>query len=380
DFATVFSHAILLALFSWLSMGYLRGAVIRPLGATDAADLDVTESPDKPGTHFSDVVADAGEPAVSLPDNRTVVEHLNASDESAVTNTEANEPATESREEWTWSNFTNSILPPAFTLGTIEVGVILGAMNLLFLSFVIVQIPYLFGGMDFVQTTPDFKLAEYARRGFGELVTVSALVLPMLLVGQWLIRQEARRAQLLFKVLASTQIALLFVIMASAVERLVILTGPLGYGMTTIRLYPMIFMSWLAVVFVWFGLTVLRGYRQHFAWGALWSAFVVLAATHVLNPDAFIVKTNLELMRQGRSFDAAYNRQLSDDAVPTLIRALDEMSETDRLVTFRNLQSRYCHHRSEDLRSWNLDRAKASAALAQYGDQLASQPCGPDGD
>jgi len=31
------------------------------------------------------------------------------------------------------------------TLGTVEVGLILGLMNLLFVSFVIVQVPYLFG-------------------------------------------------------------------------------------------------------------------------------------------------------------------------------------------------------------------------------------------
>src|SRR2546423_1610091 len=127
--------------------------------------------------------------------------------------------------KWTWSDISNTILPKAFTLGTTEVAVILGLMNLLFLSFVIVQVPYLFGGMELVQNTPDFKLAEYARRGFGELVAVSALVLPTLLVGQWLIRKKNPFAQKLFRVLAGVQIALLFVIMASAVQRLVLLTG-----------------------------------------------------------------------------------------------------------------------------------------------------------
>ncbi len=66
--------------------------------------------------------------------------------------------------------------------------IILGLVDLLFLSFVIVQVPYLFGGMDLVQSTPDFKLADYARRGFGELVAVAALVLPMLLVSHWLLQ------------------------------------------------------------------------------------------------------------------------------------------------------------------------------------------------
>src|SRR5687768_18426844 len=98
--------------------------------------------------------------------------------------------------------------------------------------------------------TPDLGLAEYARRGFGELVAVSALVLPLLLAVHWLIKKEDKLAGTLFKILAGVQIAMLFVIMASAVQRLVILTGNLGYGLTTVRLYPMIFMSWLAIVFI----------------------------------------------------------------------------------------------------------------------------------
>src|SRR5678815_6124206 len=92
--------------------------------------------------------------------------------------------------------------------------------------------------MDFIQQAPDFKLADYARRGFGELVAVSALVLPMLLASHWLLRREAGKTEKIFKVLAGIQIGLLFVIMASAVQRLVLLTGELGYGMTTVRLYP----------------------------------------------------------------------------------------------------------------------------------------------
>jgi hypothetical protein len=235
--------------------------------------------------------------------------------------------------------------------------VILGLMNLLFLAFVIVQVPYLFGGMELVQNTPDFKLAEYARRGFGELVAVSALVLPVLLAGHWLIRRENPFTEKLFKVLAGVQIGLLFVIMASAVQRLVLLTGNLGYGMTTVRLYPLIFMTWLAIVFVWFGATVLRGARQYFAWGALWSAFLILGATHVLNPDEFIVKTNLALMREGREFDASYNSKLSDDGMPALLGGFEELSADDQQIAVHAIANRYCRMKEEgDLRSWNYAR------------------------
>lgn len=378
---TIFSHAVLFAIFSWLSAGYLRGILIRSSFST-AADAAASSMPmyAAPVTQESKVDsfrAESGEHAVTLPDNRSVVDHLNISDAPntdaqartsvrAEHSTQATKAAseTERRKRWQWPNIDNTMLPPAFTLGSVEVGVILGLMNLLFLSFVIVQVPYLFGGMELVQNTPDFKLAEYARRGFGELVAVSALVLPILLVSHWLIRKETPATGRLFRVLAGVQIALLFVIMASAVQRLVLLTGNLGYGMTTVRLYPLIFMAWLAVVFVWFGATVLRGSRQYFAWGALWSAFIVLGATHVLNPDEFIVKHNLALMREGRSFDASYVNDLGDDALPALWEAIPQMNEEAQKTVMFHLAKRSCQMQDEkDLRSWNVARRAAAATL-----------------
>ncbi|HEV7698991.1 MAG TPA: DUF4173 domain-containing protein [Pyrinomonadaceae bacterium] len=375
DLTFLFKHAVLFAVFAWLSAGYLRGVMIGPLGAVVVdwvSDAPESEEAELHKTKFSDVAAEAGEPAVTLPDDHTVVEHLNISD-APNAETIASEETTDPKAGWEWADLSNSVLPQAFTLGTTEVAIILGLMNLLFLSFVIVQIPYLFGGMELVQNTPDFKLAVYARRGFGELVTVSALVLPTLLVGQWLIRKEAARAQTLFKVLAGSQIVLLFVIMASAVERLVILTGPLGYGLTTVRLYPMIFMTWLAVVFIWFGVTVLRGMRQYFAWGALWSAFFVLGITHALNPDAFIVRTNLALMSEGREFDSSYNSDLSDDAIPALIDGFPDMNGEQQIRVLGRLTRRYCESFEEtDLRSWNMSRASAARRLHSIG-SLADQ-------
>jgi hypothetical protein len=369
DPATIFTHFLLFGIFAWLSAGYLRGLMMMAPIPVEAFAGAVPTSSDE--TMVDRVVQDSGEHPVHL-DSRTVVEHINISDpphaetpSSGSVPFEKETTSKDTKKTWTWKDLNNSLLPSAFTIGSVEVGVILGSMNLLFLSFVIVQIPYLFGGMDLVQNTPNFKLAEYARRGFGELVAVSALVLPVLLIGHWLIKRDARIAINLFRVLAAVQIALLFVIMASAVQRLVLLTGPLGYGMTMIRLYPMIFMVWLAILFVWFGATVLRNARQYFAWGALWSAFLVLGFAHVLNPDAFIMQTNLELMRQGREFDGTYVRELSADALPPLLNAFDQLSDADQQEAIPHISSTYCEMKNEqDLRSWNLSRRESWRLLS----------------
>lgn len=371
DFENLITHGLLFALFAWLTAGYFRGSIFAGTSVATEAVLSViaTEASGSSESKVDRFRAESGEHPVTLPDSKTVVEHINTPDanqESPDNDAQAATTAQESTEKtsaWSWAKIDNTIVP-GFTLGTVEVGVILGLINLLFLSFVIVQVPYLFGGMELVQNTPDFKLAEYARRGFGELVAVSALVLPMLLAGHWLIKKERPFAETLFRILGGIQIALLFVIMASAVQRLVLLTGNLGYGLTTVRLYPLIFMTWLAIVFVWFCLTVQRGARQYFAWGALWSAFLVLGATHVLNPDEFIVKHNLALMREGREFDANYIGDLSDDALPALFNSFEDLNPDHQQIAARRLAKRYCEKREEtDLRSWNLSRHSASVIL-----------------
>lgn len=366
---TVISHVMIFAAFAWLSAGYLRGVVIRPLGAFKEAQAEADHAPVQPEdeSKVDALRAESGEHPVTLPDNLSVVEHINISDPP-------DEPTAASKPAWQWSTIDNSLLPNAFTLGAVEVGIILGLMNLLFLGFVIIQVPYLFGGMELVRNTPDFKLAEYARRGFGELVAVSALVLPTLLIGHWLIRKDNSFAHKLFRALAGLQVVLLFVIMASAVQRLLLLTGSLGYGLTTVRLYPMIVMTWLAIVFVWFAGTVLRGARQYFAIGALWSALCVLGATHVLNPDAFIVSTNIALMHEGRSFDADYNARLSDDALPAMLNVLPALDAENGCAAKMVLYRRLLSSRDElDLRSWNISRSRARRLLEEDASLLEEQ-------
>lgn len=338
--AILLTHVFLTGLFAWLVAGYLRGTFFEVY-----ANEQLTEI--KPQT---------------LSITAETRETKNGAANDTTTETLSTEPA----KSWDWRNFDNSVLPKFMTLGAIEASVVLGLINLLFLSFVVVQIPYLFGGMEFVQSTPDFKLAEYARRGFGELVIVAALVLPILLVSHWLVRKDKPINEKIYRVLAGIQIVLLFVIMISATQRLLLLTGNLGYGLTTVRLYPMAIMIWLALVFVWFAVTVLRGSRQRFAWGALWAAFFVVFTLHVLNPDDFIVRANVRLMREGRSFDSSYVTNLSDDAVPALLEAMPSMDVEKRCAVSRKLTRRFKTAQTEnDFRTWNWSRSRARKELTE---------------
>ncbi|MCY7344745.1 MAG: DUF4173 domain-containing protein [Pyrinomonadaceae bacterium] len=341
----LFTHVFFVGFFSWIVAGYLRGSLF------DSFAPETAEA--KPEIKVQ---------TLSITENKE---------------DELNEQKTpENVKAWNWRTFDNSVMPKFFTLGAIEISIVLGLVNLLFLSFVIVQIPYLFGGMELVQNTPDFKLAEYARRGFGELVTVAALVLPILLFSHWLLRKDAPVNEKIYRVLAGINIALLFVIMISATQRLLLLTGNLGYGLTTVRFYPMVFMIWLALVFAWFALTVLRGAREQFAWGALWAAFFVVGTLHVLNPDDFIVRTNVRLMHEGRSFDSNYVTELSDDAVPALLENLPAMNFERQCVVKNKISNRFVQAQTEnDFRTWNWSRSVARRKMAQLSEILDTANC-----
>jgi len=249
-------------------------------------------------------------------------------------------------------------------LGNVEVCTVLAALNLLFLTFVMVQFRYLFGGAALVESTLGVTYAEYAREGFFQLVTVACLVLPLLLLLDWLRNPDSSPSG--FRFLALVMIVLLSVIMVSAVYRMRLYQ--LEFGLTELRFYTTAFMLWLAVVLGWFALTVLRGKRNRFVSGALTAAWVVVLGLHIANPDAWIVRANAKhAATSERPFDAAYAARLSADALPTLVAVLPQLSSEsqaelrDRLVQQGDLQSQ------PGWRSWNWSRSKGAEVLAVAG-------------
>jgi hypothetical protein len=259
-------------------------------------------------------------------------------------------------------------------LGIVPVATALGLLNLLFLVFVIVQLRYFFGGAALVEETTGLTYSEYARRGFFELVTASALVLPVLHGADHLVRGETPEHLRTFRRLAGILLVLLTVVMASALGRMRLYVG--AYGLSEDRLYATAFMVYLLGVFAWFAWTVLRGLPQRFAFGALIQGFVVLAGLHVLNPDAFIIRTNLNRPAAERPFDAKYAVSLGADAVPALLDAFPRLGVDDRCLVAKRLLT---HWKTDaDWRTWNWSRRRARRLVGERADALRALKCPPD--
>ncbi|MDP8952246.1 MAG: DUF4173 domain-containing protein, partial [Actinomycetota bacterium] len=251
---------------------------------------------------------------------------------------------------------------PSFAyLGVVELGVALGLLNVLFLTFVVVQVRYLFGGEDQVLASAGLTYAEYARRGFFELVGVTALVLPLLLLAHWLLRAERPAHEKVLRLFSGSLVALLFVVMDSALQRMRLYQAE--FGLTELRLYTTAFMFWIFAVLVWFLLTVLRGRRERFAFGALTTGFLAVALVNAINPDALIVRTNVARLEAGREFDAPYLASLSADAVPSLMESLAAMNGDDRLAVEEVLRRRWASAAGEGWRTYNIGRSQARDAV-----------------
>jgi hypothetical protein len=241
-------------------------------------------------------------------------------------------------------------LPGRWRFQGFETALVMGPLAVLFLVFVLVQVRYLFGGAEVVERSLDLTYAQYARRGFFELVAASALLLPVLLVVHWALG-AGHRAAIAFRVLAAVLIALLSVVMISAAQRLRIYIDT--YGLTELRFYAAACLACLSCVFVWFGLTVLRDRRDRFLVGAFGAVLVLVLALNAAAPDALIARTNIARAEEGKRFDARHAAGLS----------------AERLLARHGTGS-------GDLRGWNWGRTRAGAAVQAESERLRTE-CTP---
>ena len=257
-------------------------------------------------------------------------------------------------------------------LGAIEAATILIAVDVLFAIFVLIQVAYLFGGLDTLAAT-GLPYAQYARSGFFELVRVAFLA-GLLLAAIHAV--AARRTSLL--VGAGVTLAVLTaVVLASALLRLRIYQD--AYGWTELRFYVLASIVWLAIGI---GLTIVLLVRDRMRWllhGLAIAAVAVLLGINVVGPSRLIADQNVARVldpslvpADGRTgLDVEYVAELGDDAIPALVRALPALSKADLATLERRLVDRRTELRRTEATgwpSWNLGRDAARSALAIFGD------------
>jgi len=200
-------------------------------------------------------------------------------------------------------------------LGFTETMIVLGSVALLFAAFVTIQLQYFFGGEKNIDIA-GYTYAEYARRGFGELIAVAVIVLLLLLGLGLASRRESPRQRLAFAAMGAVVAGMVLVMLASAYQRLTLYEA--AYGFTRDRTFTHVFMIWLAALLV--AVIVLEASQrpQRFLLLATLAALGFTATLSIMNVDGFIAHRNVQRAVDGEKLDAVYLEALTDDAVPTL--------------------------------------------------------------
>ena len=205
-------------------------------------------------------------------------------------------------------------LVPTF-LGFTETTIILTGVLLLFSAFVIIQFEYLFFGQANI-TLQGFTYAEYARRGFGELVAVAVFSLALIKGLSTVAKLEPSRKAKAFSWLTCGLVALVLIILVSAFQRLSLYEG--AYGFSRLRAYAHVFIIWLGILLMAAAIMEIARRQRAFANIALAVLFGFSVSLNLLNVDGFIAHSNINRTGLGEKLDVSYLASLSSDALPVL--------------------------------------------------------------
>lgn len=248
---------------------------------------------------------------------------------------------------------------------SIEVLVFLSLISTLFLLFIGFQITYLFGGEANIASW-GFTYADYARRGFFELLAVAVLSLLVLLASEKYAGTEEKKDKH-FLVPALVLIAEVVVVIFSAFKRLSLYID--AYSLTTLRFYVATFIILLLALFILLAVKFIRSKPENFfTFGTLLTGAAFLVLVNLINPDAHIANSNLKQFNQTGKIDAYYIANLSADATSQQIEMYNKLQGEDKkglegwLPNQKNrLQTQTTHWQSA-----NLSRSRALKLLQKY--------------
>jgi len=194
------------------------------------------------------------------------------------------------------------------TLDLLIVGIFLTMINILFVSFIVMQVPFLLSS-DYI---PKGNIADFAREGFFQLMMVMGLVILIFLFIMRRFYKEKSLTFLLVGLLVQT------IIMGIVSLKKMYLYQSIK-GATGMRYYVEWFDYYLILVLVLGVFFLLRKYAFNILLDVV-SLLGIVAFTFIvsLNIDAMVAKYNIEKFKASDTLDMGSLKRLSIDALPAI--------------------------------------------------------------
>jgi hypothetical protein len=208
------------------------------------------------------------------------------------------------------------------SLGTTEAVVVLLGVDLVFATFVGLQVAYLFGGLDTLAAA-GMTYSDYARRGYFELVAAAGIAGGLLVALEYTVRRRSRA----YVALGVGLVGLTVAVLASAALRLQLYQD--AYGWTELRLYVAVSIVAMAVTLGALAIALLADRTRWLGHVMAVTGLAALLALNVLAPGAFVAQRNVERFIDPSlvppdgwvGLDVDYLSELPDDAIPVLVEA-----------------------------------------------------------
>ncbi len=237
------------------------------------------------------------------------------------------------------------------------ISVMLISILVIYSFFSIIQFKYLFAG---ASLPDDLSFAEYARRGFFELLFLSFINISIVLAVIYLTRDniynngKSSTSAKLIKILMLYLCAITILLLASSFYRMTLYNNE--YGLTELRILVVIFLLFEAIgLLVTFYYIIKPSFNIIAFYTVICLSFYL--TINVLNLDYMIAKKNIDMHYAGKELDVNYLYILSSDAAPQMRRLLDDENYFVRQMALEYFEKiEYQASYTNDWRCFNLSR------------------------
>lgn len=235
-------------------------------------------------------------------------------------------------------------------------------VDAVFIGFIAAQARALVGGEAYIRATTGLTYADFVHQGFGQLTLATALTVLVVWVASRRAGTTPTDRRWLFGSLGLLCVLTLLVV-ASALRGMAVYQD--AYGFTTLRLFVDVFEGWLGFVVLAIMVAGAAGRGRWVPRVALVSAAVALVGLAAINPDAWVAERNLDRYDATGEVDLRYLQTLSADAAPVIVDRLPR--DVARCVLAELPGDSLREETVDDVRAWNLARARAVDVVAEVG-------------
>jgi hypothetical protein len=252
-------------------------------------------------------------------------------------------------------NIQDSGMQP-FKMDSIITITVLVLINAVYVLFTIVQFKYFFSGT----LQGDFTYAEYARKGFFELLFVTLINLTITIFVLTFVDRTRGLIKKFTQFLLTMLVISSGVLLSSAFMRLSMYED--AYGFTFIRVMAHSFMIFLVVIFMYTFVKIwienLSLFHFYFICSLLYYSVM-----NVVNVEQIIVSKNVERYEQSGKIDLHYLNSLSHTGIIGLIDLYEENPQLPGLKNILIERKSEANQSNVPWQSYNLKKTQANEAL-----------------